>query len=76
MTAISLAYAARRSRLGRTAATAIVATGRISRDSGRDVVEPAWLRDRFAAGNVASRSREFAGGFVDFLLGRGACHPR
>jgi hypothetical protein len=27
-------------------------------------------------GNVASRPQEFVGGFVDFLLGRGARHPR
>jgi hypothetical protein len=26
--------------------------------------------------NVASRPQEFAGGFVDFLLGRGVRHPR
>jgi hypothetical protein len=27
-------------------------------------------------GNVGSRPREFAGGFIDFLLGRGTRHPR
>jgi hypothetical protein len=27
-------------------------------------------------GNIASRPQEFASGFVDFLLGRGARHPR
>jgi hypothetical protein len=27
-------------------------------------------------GNVISRPQEFGGGFVDFLLGRGARHPR
>jgi hypothetical protein len=27
-------------------------------------------------GNVGSRPQEFVGGFVDFLLGRGARHPR
>jgi hypothetical protein len=27
-------------------------------------------------GNITSRPQEFAGGFVDFLLGRGARHPR
>jgi hypothetical protein len=27
-------------------------------------------------GNFASRPQEFVGGFVDFLLGRGARHPR
>jgi hypothetical protein len=26
--------------------------------------------------NVTARSQEFAGGFVDFPLGRGAPHPR
>jgi hypothetical protein len=26
--------------------------------------------------DITSQSQEFAGGFVDFLLGRGAHHPR
>jgi hypothetical protein len=26
--------------------------------------------------NITSRQQEFAGGFVDFLLGRGDHHPR
>jgi hypothetical protein len=34
------------------------------------------LREQFEMDNVTSRPQEFAGGFVDFLLGRGACHPR
>ena len=34
------------------------------------------LRERFEAGNVTSPSPRFAGGFVDFLLGRPARHPR
>jgi hypothetical protein len=27
-------------------------------------------------GSITSQPQEFAGGFVDFLLGRGARHPR
>ena len=76
MTAISLGQAARRGRLARTATTAAIEVGRFSRDNGRDLIDPARLRDRLAVGTVTSRSREFAGGFVDFLLGRGICHQR
>ncbi len=76
MTAISLGQSARRSRLGRTATAVAIEVGRFSKDGGRELIDPARLRERFAAGNVTSRSREFAGGFVDFLLGRGPCHSR
>jgi len=33
---------------------------------------PAQLREHFEVRNVTSRPQEFAGGFVDFLLGRGS----
>jgi hypothetical protein len=53
-------------------------------DQGRSIIERqrqifSWLgsvREQFEIGNVTSRPQEFAGGFVDFLLGRGARHPR
>jgi hypothetical protein len=45
--------------------------GRLANDSGR-TVGSAQLREQFEVGNVNSRSQEFPGGFVDFLLGRGA----
>jgi hypothetical protein len=54
---------------------AITAVGRLANDSGR-TVGPAQLRERFEAGNVTSPSLGFASGFVDFLLGRAARHPR
>jgi hypothetical protein len=76
MTATSLGQAARRSRLGRTATTAAIKVGRFSRDSSRYLIGPAQLREQFEVGNVTSRPQEFAGGFIDFLLGRGAGHPR
>jgi hypothetical protein len=76
MTAISLGQAARPSRLGKTAITAAIKVGRLTRDSGRYFVGPAQVREQFEVGNVISRSQEFAGGFVDFLLGRGTRHPR
>ena len=76
ITSISLGQAARRGRLARTATTAAIDVGRFSRDKGRDLIDPARLRDRLAVGKVTSRPREFAGGFVDFLLGRGICHQR
>jgi hypothetical protein len=76
MTAISLGQAARPSRLGRTAIAAAIKAGRLTRDSGRYLVDPARVREQFEVGQVPSRPQEFAGGFVDFLLGRGARHPR
>jgi len=68
MTAISLAQAARLSEPGRSAVTAGISVNRFSRDNSR--------REQFGPHNVTSRSLESAGGFVDFLLGRGARHPR
>jgi hypothetical protein len=76
MTAISLRQSARRSQLDRTATAVAIEVGQFSNDGGKNLIDPARLRDRFAAGNVTLRSREFAGGFVDFLLGRGPCHSR
>ena len=74
MTAISLGQAARRGRLTRMAITAAIKVGRLANDRG-GTVGPAQLREKFEVGNVTSRSQEFHGGFVDFLLGRGARHP-
>jgi len=68
MTAISLAQAAGLSKSGRPAVTAGVNVDRFSRENRR--------RQQFEPHNVTSPSQEFAGGFVDFLLGRGARHPR
>jgi hypothetical protein len=75
MTAISLGQAARPSRLGRTAITAIK-VGQLTRESGGHFFGPAQMREQFEVSNVPSRPQEFASGFVDFLLGRGARHPR
>ena len=75
MTAISLGQSARSGRLGIRAITAIK-VGRIPRESGRYLVGSAQLPEQFEMGNVASRPQECAGGFVDFLLGRSARHPR
>jgi hypothetical protein len=68
MTAISLAQAARLSNPGSSAVTAGIKVDRFSRDNSR--------REHFGPHNVISRSQESARGFVDFLLGRGARHPR
>jgi len=75
MTAISLGQTARPGRLGIRTITAIK-VGRIPRDSDTYLVGPVQLREQFEMGNVTSRQQEFACGFVDFLLGRGASHPR
>jgi hypothetical protein len=56
------------------AITAAIKVGRLSRDSGRYLVGPVQLREQLEMGNITSRPQEFAGGFVDFLLGRGARH--
>jgi hypothetical protein len=75
MTAISLGQTARRSRLTRMAITAAIKVGRLADDSGGPV-GPARLRQQLNVCNVTSRSQEFPGGFVNFLLGRRASHPR
>ena len=76
MTAISLGQTGHNSRLSRTAITAAIKFGRLTHDSGVHSVGPTQVREPFEVGNVTARSQEFAGGFVDFLLGRGARHPR
>jgi len=76
MTAISLGQATHRNLLSRTAITGVIKVGPLPSDTGGRLVGPAQLRGQFEVGNVAPRSQEFAGGFVDFLLGRGAHHPR
>jgi len=76
MTAISLRQPARSGRFGMRVITAAINGGRLSRDSGRYLVDPVQLREQFEMGNLTSRPQEFAAGFVDFLLGRGARHPR
>jgi hypothetical protein len=76
MTAISLEQPARPSRLSMRGITAAMKLSRLPRNSGRYLVCSVQLREQFERGNVASRRQEFAGGFVDFLLGRGARHSR
>ena len=76
MTAISLEQSARPSRLGMRGITAAIKLRRLPRNSGRYLGCELQLREQFERGNVASRPQEFAGGFVDFLLGRGARQPR
>lgn len=75
MTAISLGQAASPSRLGQTAIAAAAKVGRLTRDSGGCFVAPAQMREQFVVDSV-TRPQEFAGGFVDFLLGRVARHSR
>ena len=48
----------------------------LGNDSSGYSVGPAQVREQFEVSNVTARSQEFAGGFVDLLLGRGARHPR
>jgi hypothetical protein len=74
MTAISLGLAARPSRLGMRAVTAATKVGQLP--SGRYLVCSVQVGEQFEGGNVASRPQECDGGFVDFLLGRSAHHPR
>jgi len=76
MIAVSLGQAGRRSRLSRMANTAAIKFGRWTNDSSGYSVGPAQVREQFEVSNVTARSQEFAGGFVDLLLGRGARHPR
>jgi hypothetical protein len=76
MTAISLGQTAHRSWLSKMAITAAVKVGRLTNDSGGYSIGPARLREQFEVRNVIALSQDSAGGFVDFLLGRGARHPR
>ena len=76
MTAISLGRAACPSRLRQTAIAAAIKVGRLTRNSGGGFVGPAQIREQFEVESVTSRPQEFAGGFVDFLLGRVARYPR
>src|SRR5439155_10628905 len=69
MTAMSLGQTAHPSRLSRLAITAAIKFG-LTNDGS------AQVREQFEAGNVITGSQESAGGFVDFLLGRGARHLR
>jgi len=75
MTAISWGQAARLSRSGRTAMSG---ANKHRRSSGQHskylVVVPAQLRGQLA--RIGSSQQEFAGGFVDFLLGRVTRHSR
>ena len=76
MTAISLGQAACPSQLGQTAIAAAIKVGRLTRNSGGCFVAPAQMHEQFVVDSVTSRPQEFAGGFVDFLLGRVDRHPR
>jgi hypothetical protein len=48
----------------------------LTRNNGEGFVDPAQICEQFEVNSVTSRPQEFAGGFVDFLLGRVARHPR
>jgi hypothetical protein len=76
MTAILLGQAACPSRLGQTAIAAAIKVGRLTKNRGGCFVGPAHICEQFEVASVTSRPQEFAGGFVDFLLGRVARHPR
>jgi hypothetical protein len=76
MTAITLGQAACPGRLGQTAIAAAIKVGRLTRSRGGCFVGPAHIPEQFEIDGVTSRPQEFAGGFVDFLLGRVARHPR
>jgi len=74
MTAISLGQSVQRSRLSKMALTAAV-NGRLTNDRGGYSVGSAQV-EQFDLHNVTALSKEFAGGFVDLLLGRGVRHSR
>jgi len=74
MTAISWGQATRLSRSGRTAITGANKHRRSSGKHSKYLVVPAQLRGQLA--RMGSSQQEFAGGFVDFLLGRATRHSR
>ncbi|HEY1362923.1 MAG TPA: hypothetical protein VGF60_11835, partial [Xanthobacteraceae bacterium] len=71
MREIALGYAVR---FGQPAATAIADPLKFARASGRNsrLIGPTRLRGQLELDLAASRPRQLPGGFVDFLLGRGA----
>jgi hypothetical protein len=74
MTAIMVGQTVHPSRLSRIASDAAIKFGRLTNDRGGYSVGSAQVGDE--GSNVTARSQQFAGGFVDFLLGRGGRHPR
>ena len=74
MTAISWGQAARLNRSGRTAITGTNKHRRFSGEPSKYLIVPAQLRGQVA--RMGGAQQEFAGGFVDFLLGRGTRHSR
>ena len=79
MTAISLSQAAARlSRHGGSPITTGNKVAGFSTDSSRYLTDPTALPEHFnvQVGDVIPEPQALAGGFVDFLLGRGARHQR
>lgn len=74
MTAISWGQAARLNRSGRTAITGTNKHRRFSGEHSKYLVVRARLRAQVE--RIGNSQHEFAGGFVDFLLGRGTRHSR
>jgi hypothetical protein len=74
MTAISWGQAARLSRSGRTVITGANQHRRSSGQHSKYRIVPAQLRGQLA--RMGGSQQEFAGGFVDFLLGRVTRHSR
>jgi hypothetical protein len=77
MTDISLGQSARPTRLGRTTITGAIGLDRFPAPRVRGRYSLGELRkqlDDMRAGRGTPEKREFATGFVDFLLGRGARH--
>jgi hypothetical protein len=75
MTEISLGLAARPGRSGRTGAA--IEFDQISTNNSRNPTGPDQLREQLElnVGDFTSRAQECTGGFVDFLMGRGARRP-
>ena len=74
MTEMSLGQSARRT--GRTNAGGAIKFGQVSKYGSQNLIDPAQLREPLHVGNFIARPQESAGGFVDFLMGRGTRHPR
>jgi hypothetical protein len=72
MTEMSLGQSVRRT--GRTTAGGAIKFGQFSRYGSRYLIDP--VREPLHVGNFIARPQESAGGFVDYLMGRGTRHPR
>jgi hypothetical protein len=78
MTPISFRLAARLNSVSSSPVTGAITVDRAWKGHSKYLVGPTALSEQFKVpvGNIISPPHTFAGGFVDFLMGRRARYPR